>query len=97
MHFTVLNDPEKFGLHGQGGFANFVEKHRAAIGVFEKSRTGIGGAGECATNMAEELAFEQGIDHSGTVAYCQALLADRAKLVDGAGDQFFAGAGGAGE
>ena len=33
--FAVLQDAEEFGLHGERHVADFVEKERAAVGVFE--------------------------------------------------------------
>ena len=41
LDFAVLDDPQQLGLHGQRGFANFVQEHRAAVGVLEQAR------GEC--------------------------------------------------
>lgn len=44
--------------------------------------------------MAEQLAFQKRVDHRGTIAHRQALLADGRNLVDGASDELFAGSGG---
>ena len=95
LDFAILNHAQQFGLHGQRGFADLVEKNRAAVGVFEQARAGVGGAGEGAAHVAEELAFEQGVDQRRAVADRELLRADRADLVNGAGDEFLAGAGGA--
>lgn len=47
--------------------------------------------------MAEQLAFKQRIDQGGTVAHREARLAHGADLVNGAGDELFARAGGTNE
>ena len=90
LDFAVLDNAKKFGLHDQRSFAHLIEEHGTAVGVFKEARTSVRGAGEGATDMAEELALKEGIDQSGTVANRQALLADRADLVDGAGNELFA-------
>ena len=95
LDFSILNNAQEFGLHGQRGFADFVEEYRAAVGVFKKPRARVRGAGKRAAHVAKELAFEQRVDHGGTVTDGQALLAHRADLMDGAGHQFLAGSRGA--
>src|SRR5208337_5695797 len=54
----------------------------------------IRGTGEGAADMAEQLALQEGVHQGGTVANRQALLADRADLMDGAGHEFLARARG---
>ena len=88
LDFAVLNHAEQFGLHSQRSFADFVEEHCAAVGIFKKTRASVGRAGECAADMTEELAFEQGIHKGGAIAHGEALLRDRANLMDGARDEF---------
>ncbi len=76
---------------------HFVEEDSATVGVFEKAGAGIGGAGKGAANVTKELAFEKSVHESGAIADGEALLADGRNLVDGAGDELLAGAGGADE
>ena len=97
LNFAVLDDAQQLGLHGQGSLADFIQEHRAAIGVLEEARASIRGAGEGAADMAEQLTLQKGVDQGGAVADRQALLADRADLVDGAGHEFLARASGAHE
>jgi hypothetical protein len=47
--------------------------------------------------MAEEFAFKKAGGHCGAVYFDKIATAARAKFVDGAGDDFFAGAGFAGD
>ena len=93
LDFAVLNHAQELGLHGERGLADFVEKDGAAVGVFEQAGPRIGRSGERAADVAEELAFEQGIDQRRAVAHRQPLRADRADLVDRARDEFFPGPG----
>jgi len=94
LNFAVLNHTEKLRLYRQGSLANLIEKNRAAVGVFEEARAGVGCAGERAANMTKELALEKRVDQSGAIADRKALLRYRADLVNGARDEFFAGASG---
>ncbi len=95
LNFTVLDDAQQLGLHGQGSLADFVQEHRAAIGVLEQAGASIRGAGEGAANMAEQLALQEGVHQGRAVADSQSLLADGADLVDGSGHELFSRAGGA--
>ena len=53
LDFAVLDHPQKFGLHGDRGLADFVKKHRATIGILEKAGSCLGSARKSATNMTE--------------------------------------------
>ena len=93
LDFAILNDPQELGLHGERGFADFVEKDGAPVCVFEQTGPGIGGASKRTADMAKKLAFEQGVNQRRAIAHREPLRADWAKLVDGACDEFLAGAG----
>ena len=93
LDLAILNDAQELGLHGERCFANFVEEHGAAVRVFEQAGSRIGSSGKRTPYMAEQLAFEQRIHQRGTIAYREPLRADRTELVNGARDEFFAGAG----
>ena len=97
LNFAVLNDAEELGLHGERSFTDFIEKNGASVGVFEETGPGISGAGESTADMAEELAFEEGVDQRGAIADRQTLLRNGADLMNGAGDKLFAGTGRANE
>src|SRR5208337_4352915 len=89
LNFAVLDDAQQLGLHGQGSLADFIQEHRAAIGVLEQARASIRGAGESAANMAEQLALQEGVHQGRAVADSQTLLADGADLVNGSGHELF--------
>src|SRR5271157_33878 len=94
LNLAVLDDAQQLGLHGQGSFPHFIQEHGAPVSVLEQSRACVRGPGEGAAHMAEQLALQERINQCGTVAHCQALLAHRADLMDGAGNELFARAGG---
>jgi hypothetical protein len=56
---AFLQDAQQTGLRLLRHVADFVEKQRAAIGLFETALAAVGGAGEGAALMAEQLAFNQ--------------------------------------
>ncbi len=81
----------------QRNFADLVEKQRAAIGEFESPDAIAHRAGEGAADVAEEFAFEQFARDRRAIDPDQRPVAAAARLVDGARDQFLAGAGFAGD
>ena len=97
LDLAILNYAEQLGLHGKRSFADFIEEDGAAVGEFEEAGASVSCAGESAANVAEELAFEQRVDHSGTIADGEAGFGDGTHVVERVSDQFLAGAGGAGD
>ncbi len=91
--FAVLQDAEEFGLHGEGHVADFVEEEGAAVGVFEAALAVAAGVGEGSADVAEEFVFEGGFVEAGAVEGDEAFGAAAGVLVEGAGDEFLAGAG----
>ena len=77
LNFAVLDHAQKLGLHLRRRFADFIEKHGSAIGIFEQAGARFGGAGKRAANVAEKLAFEQRIHQRRAVADGKALAATR--------------------
>ncbi len=55
----LLEKPEQLGLQGRHHLADFVEKHRAAVGRFEQPALLAIRAGEGAALVPEQLALEQ--------------------------------------
>ena len=95
--FLLLQHAQQLGLHGQRDFADFIEEEGAAIGEFEASRLVAQRAGECAFHVAEKLALKQRFGHGAAVHGNHRAARTRAALVDGAGDEFLAGAALAGD
>ncbi|AEK62079.1 hypothetical protein CFU_2252 [Collimonas fungivorans Ter331] len=60
LQFPLLQHAQQFHLQGQRHAFDFVEEHRAALGVFELADAPFLGAGESSCLMAENLAFEYG-------------------------------------
>ena len=90
LNLAVLNHAQQLRLHRHGSFSHFVQEHGSAVGILEQARPRVRGPGKCPAHVPEELAVQQCVHHCGTVAHCQLLLARRADLVDGSGDQLFA-------
>jgi len=91
LHFPVLQHAQQLGLHGGRQFADFVEEDRAAVGGFEEARLVIGGTGERAARMTEELAFEQCFDDGGAIDRDEPAARARTQFVQCPGSQFLAG------
>jgi hypothetical protein len=77
----------------QRDLADFVEKKGPAVGVLKSSDTVTQRAGEGALGMAEKLALEKFRRDRPAVDTDERLLAPRAALVNGRGDELLASAG----
>ena len=77
--------------------ADFVEKNRAVVALLEFADALHGRAGERASFVAEQFAFQQLFGNGGAVDREERLLAAVAVMVNGAGDEFLAGAAFAGD
>ena len=55
-----LQNAKELGLQTQLEIADLVDEERSAIGLLESSDAAVGGAGECAADMPEQFAFNQG-------------------------------------
>ena len=56
---AFLKDPQELCLEFEGDFADFVEEYGAAVGCPEETECAVNGACECASDVAEQLAFKQ--------------------------------------
>ena len=97
FEIALLQHAQQLALQFQRNFADLVEKQRAAVGEFEPADAVAHRAGEGAADVAEELALEQFARDRRAVDPDQRPVAAAARLVDGARDQFLAGAGFAGD
>ena len=89
---AVFKEAEEFGLEGPAHVANFIEENGTAVGFFDAAELLADGAGKRALFMAEELAFEEVFGDGGAVDADVISLAADTEAVEGAGDQFLAGA-----
>ena len=87
---AFLEHPQDFALHRKRHFANFVEKERAAVALFEPTDPLRDGSGETALLVPEKLAFEQRLGDGSAVDRHEKFLAATAIVMNGAGDEFFA-------
>ncbi|MNZ79670.1 hypothetical protein D3C78_982800 [compost metagenome] len=93
FEFLFLQHAQQFGLLGQRHALDFIEEHRAAIGVFQLADALALGAGEGAAFMAEQLGFEQGFGNRRAVERNEGFVGARAEVVQAARDLFLAAAG----
>ena len=58
LELAFLKDAQELALEFERHFADFIEEKRASVGEFETPDTVFDRAGESATDVAEEFAFE---------------------------------------
>src|SRR4029077_19138588 len=80
-------------LERGGGFGDLVEEERSGARHLEEALTVVGGPGERAAAMSEELALEQPFVEGGTVDRHEETLAARPGRVDRPRDQLLPGTG----
>src|SRR5205807_2326726 len=91
-HALFLDRPQQLHLHRERQLGDLVEEQRAAVRRLEKAFAVLGGAGERALLVAEELALHQGIGDSAAIDRHERLVAARAVLVDQARRELLAAA-----
>ena len=96
-HLAFLQHAQQLDLEGRRCLADFVEEDGAAVGLLEEADAVLVGAGEGAALVAEQLGFEQLVRQRAAVLDDEALVAATAAVVDGACQQFLAGARFAGD
>ncbi len=96
-HFFFLQDAQELGLHFQRKLADFIEKNCAAVGCLEEAGFGFQRAGEGAFLVAEEFAFHQRGNERAAIHGDEGHFRERAAKVNGARDEFLAGAAFAGD
>jgi hypothetical protein len=80
------------GLQRRRHVADLVEEQRAAIGLLEAAAAQCIGAGEGALLVTEQLGLEQLGGNGRRVQGDERLVGPGTMVVQGAGDQFLAGA-----
>ena len=91
--FALFEDPQELGLHGQRHIPDLVEEKRATFGLFEFTGVARGGTGERAFFVAEKFRLDELGGNGSAIQRNECIFAARRFLVDGASDEFFAGAG----
>ena len=95
LDLAIFQQPEELGLDGERDIADLIEEQGAAVGLLDLADPALDGAGEGAPLETEELTFEQGLRDGDTVDDDKRRIHSGRVLVNRAGDQFLAGAGGA--
>ena len=76
---AALEHPQQLDLGGGRDLADLVEEDGAGVGQLEPAQPPLGGAGEGALLVAEQLALEQGVGQRGAVDGDERLAAARAR------------------
>src|SRR5215470_18865562 len=75
LDFPFLKNTQELRLHRDGHIANFVEKQRAAFGLFELPHVTRTGTSKRAFLMAEQFGFDQFGRH------CSAVQRDERRIL----------------
>ena len=97
LNLLILQGAQELGLGREGHVADLVEEQGAVVGVFKQAGLVLRGARESAFHVAEELAFKERFDDGGAVKGHERASGGGAELMQRFGDEFLAGAGGAGD
>ena len=89
----LLQSPQQLRLQIQRDIAHLIQKQSAPVGHLKAADLLRQGAGEGASLVAEQLAFEKPGRNGGTVQRDERKILARAHPVDGARHQFLPGAG----
>ena len=94
--FPLLEHAQQLHLETWRGGIYFIQKNRPAIGGEETALFVVGRAGEGAFDVAEEFGFEERFRNRAAGNFDERLLGAGRTVVEGPGDERFAGAGFAG-
>ena len=92
-----LKHAEKFGLQAEAEVADFVEEEGAVVGGFDAALTAEESSGKGAFFVAEEFVFDEIFGEVGAGEGDERASAAQTFVMDGAGEEFLAGAGFAGD
>ena len=87
----LLNDAEKFDLHGERQVGDFIEKQRPACRALQQAGLIVHGTGEGAFPVSEELTLHQLRRDGSAVHGDEWSVYARAGVVNHACNQLFAG------
>src|SRR3569832_15859 len=92
-HLAFLEDAQQFGLQARADVADLVQELGAAVSLLEQALAVAGGAGERALDMAEQLRVQQVLGQGAAVDGHEGAIAAVADAMEGARQDFLAGAG----
>ncbi len=87
-----LQQPQQFGLEDRAQVADFVQEQGPPFGLVHQAPFVFPGSRKCSLYMAEQLTFEDGLGNGRAVDGNQFASAAGTEEMDGAGEQFLAGA-----
>src|SRR3954471_2834840 len=93
LELALLQHAKKLRLERGTHRADFVEKQRALVCLFEPSLPRADGAGERTADMTEQFRFEQRFRNRAAVQRDEAVRTPRAIVMNCPSGEFFAGAG----
>src|SRR5262249_13595351 len=93
LEFAFLQSAQKFWLELERDIAYFVHKQCALIGQFKPAGCGHDRAGKGAALVSKQLAFQKTAGNRRTVEFYKGPVTTAAELVNGAGNELFAGSG----
>ena len=88
----IVERAQHLGLGLEAHVADFIEEERAAVGALERAALLGRAAGLRAVAIAEQLGLDVVFGNGGAVELDEDAIAAQALGVDGAGDEFLAGA-----
>ena len=88
-HLLIFENAQQLSLQIQRNLADLIEKEYAAVSFLKQTQPVLSGVGESATEITEELAFEQSLGHGGAVERNERPVGTRAVEMNSAGDHFF--------
>ena len=91
-NLALLEDAQELGLEGLGHGVDFIQEDGAALGFLEEADLVLNGAGEGAFFMAKEFGLEEVLGEGGAIDGDEGLVLAGGVEMEGAGDQFLAGA-----
>src|SRR5208337_1616853 len=88
FELALLQDAQQLGLQLEGNLANLIQEDGSAIGQLEATDPLRNGAGEGASLMSEQFAFQQSRRDGSAVQFHEGTRMPRAEIMQSAGDQF---------
>ena len=93
LKLSVLKDAQQFRLQFGRDVSDFIQKKCALVCRFETTYFARHRTGESSSLVAEEFALKQSERDCCTIEFHEGRVGAAAEAMDGAGDQFLAGAG----
>ena len=87
-----MEHAQELGLQIESHLRDFIEEQRAAVGALEGAFDPLDRPGKGAFLVAEQGRFDQPLGEGGAVQLDERLVATLALVVNGAGEEFLAGA-----